>query len=94
MPNYKTKFNKNWIKTFPWARDVHDDIHKAYCKVCKCEFKVSVGGISSLKQHHNAAKHKSIALKKASLKQNSTGIHSHNDYSILKRRFNVQKIFR
>lgn len=75
MPNYKSKFNKNWMKIYPWVGEVDDDIHKAYCKLCKCEMKVDVRGIGSLKQHKDTAKHRSITFKIASLKQDSTGMH-------------------
>lgn len=73
MPNYKSKFNKAWMRTHPWVGEVDDDIHKAYCKWCKCEIKVDVRGSGSLKQHKETAKHKSIALKVASSNQNSAG---------------------
>lgn len=74
MPNYKCKFNKKWMKTFPWATEADDDVYKAYCTLCKCEIKVDVGSISSLKQHKNTAKHRSITAKIASSKRDSTGI--------------------
>lgn len=75
MPNYKSKFNKNWMKLYPWVCEVDDDIYKAYCKWCKCEMKVDVRGIGAVKQHKETAKHKSIAHKISSLKQDSTGMH-------------------
>lgn len=75
MPNYKTKFNKKWMKLFSWVSEVDDDIHKAYCKVCKCEMKIHVGGVSSLRQHKETAKHKSITSKMVSKsKRDSKGI--------------------
>lgn len=58
MPNYKSKFNENWMKQFPWVRAVDDDIYKAQCKWCECEFKVDVRGIGAVKQHRDTAKHK------------------------------------
>lgn len=81
MPNYKCKFNKKWLKLFQWVREVDDDIHKAYCKVCKSEIKIHVGGVTSLTQHKNTAKHKTKVMKKAALKQNSTGMYTHKIHS-------------
>lgn len=74
MPNYKTKFNKKWLKLYPWVGEVDDDINKAYCKRCKCEIRVGVLGIGGLKQHKDTAKHRSKTLKVASSKQDSTGM--------------------
>lgn len=74
MPNYQTKFNQNWIKLYPWVCEVNDDIHKAYCRLCKCEIKVGVRGVGSLKQHKEAAKHRILSAKSAASKNNSTGI--------------------
>lgn len=95
MPNYKSKFNKNWIKLFPWVCEVDSDLYKAYCKWCKCEIKVDVRGVGGVKQHRNTAKHKSIAAKISSPKQDSTGmreIHFFLNYHTMLRRFiNVHK---
>lgn len=65
MPKNKTKFNLNWLHTFPWISEVDDDIHKAYCKLCKRSIKVDVGGVGAVKLHQSTAKHKTLSSKAA-----------------------------
>lgn len=77
MPKNKTKFNKNWLNTYRWIKEVDDDIYKAHCNLCKRTIKIDVGGVGAVKLHQNTAKHKTLSLKMARdepLKQYSTGI--------------------
>lgn len=77
MPKNKTKFNKNWLNTYPWIREVDDDIYKAYCKLCKRQIKVDVGGVGAVKVHQSTAKHKALSSKAARdepLNRYSTGM--------------------
>lgn len=77
MPKNKTKFNKNWLNTYPWISEVDDDIYKAYCKLCKRSVKVDVGGVGAVKLHQSTAKHKALSAKFARdepLNRRSTGM--------------------
>lgn len=65
MPKNKTKFNKNWLTTYPWISEVNNDIHKAHCKLCKCTIKIGVGGVGAVNVHQNTAKHKTLRSKAA-----------------------------
>lgn len=79
MPNYKSKFNKKWLKIYPWVREVDDDVYKAYCTLCKCEIKVDTRGIGSVRQHKDAAKHKSKAF---SAPSDTSGMHKMNNSTL------------
>lgn len=63
MPKNKTKFNKNWLKTYRWISEVDDDIYKAYCNLCKRSIKVDVGGVGAVNLHQSTAKHKTLSSK-------------------------------
>lgn len=60
MPGGKCKFNKSWLESHSWLKEVDGDVSKAHCKLCNSTFKVDVHGYTDVTRHQNSAKHKSV----------------------------------
>lgn len=63
---YKTKYNKEWEKTYPFIRPVHDDPHSFRCSVCMKNLSCAHQGIADVKSHSKAASHQKISKNMAS----------------------------
>lgn len=58
MPDYKTSFNPEWSKKYPWVKPNTRDNYKVSCSLCKSEISVANKGEGALSQHMNTDKHK------------------------------------
>ena len=66
---YKTKFNHQWIKTFPFIREVKGDPYKFFCTVCGRQVACNHQGRRDVERHVSKALHQSNVK---SLKTQST----------------------
>lgn len=55
------KFNYKWKIIYAWIDSMPEDIHRAYCKVCKRDFSIGGRGENKVKDHQASRDHQ-IAL--------------------------------
>lgn len=58
MAPRQTSFNEKWMTKYSWINSVPDDKSKAYCKLCKRIFSISIKGEGNVKEHAEGIKHK------------------------------------
>lgn len=51
MPDYKCKFQNDWLKQYNWVQKVENDTSKAKCKICQSVFSIANQGINGILQH-------------------------------------------
>lgn len=52
------KFQKEWVETYTWLKEVKDNPQKAKCTLCPSTFLIGSRGISDVTKHMETAKHK------------------------------------
>lgn len=57
MPNYKCKFQNEWLNEYKWLQKVVGDDSKAKCKMCQSIFSIASHGHGALLQHKKSVKH-------------------------------------
>lgn len=57
MPNYKCKFQNEWLNEYKWLQKVVGDDSKAKCKMCQSIFSIASHGHGALLQHKKSGKH-------------------------------------
>lgn len=68
MGRHVTKFLDAWSQTYTWITKCNDE-SSAKCTICKCDFKISNGGVSQVRAHASTKKH--IAAEKIKSGQSS-----------------------
>ena len=66
-----TSYVVGWENGRYWLKHVNGDAHKAYCKLCKCSFRID-GGVGQLK-HHETTKNMNSFFKEASANNKLVG---------------------
>ena len=56
---YKTKFNKVWLKEYPFISELPEDVHSFYCSICKKKLSCAVMGKRDIERHAGSVMHKS-----------------------------------
>ena len=76
---YKTKFQKEWTKSWPFIAAVHGDPYNVRCNVCDKKVNIAHQGASDICSHIKSKKH--IKLAKASATQQKLSFPSSNPLS-------------
>lgn len=57
MPKTQTKYNPNWQKEFSWLGAFPENIHRAQCSLCDCDFNIGSHGRTDVSKHAQTEKH-------------------------------------
>ena len=63
---YRTKYNREWEKTYPFVRPVHGDPHAFRCSVCLKNIRCAHQGIADVKSHIKSVCHQKLSKNMAS----------------------------
>ena len=58
---YKTKFNKEWTKTWPFIAGIPEDPYSARCNVCAKSISVAHQGSADIRSHIQSQSHAKLA---------------------------------